>query len=224
MKPEDGRKALDQAHQYYQKLTRPDRPPEADRGQKPWLAALLSLLLAGAGQIYNRQLGKGVLLFFLVYVVGGMGLLLFVLLRLIDALREHLDAVGPWLLIPWVGLYLFGVVDAWRTAAALRSGKLLVRYSLRRQGIHAALGFVPFLGQVVPAETVAADEVDQSMGEVVKKEIKARAVKWVLVRLLRLFLLGLGSILLLVGVVLGNQTLTIIGGLFLVAGVFTFLA
>jgi hypothetical protein len=223
MNPDDARRALSQAHQFYQKLTSPDRPPEADRGKQPGRAALLSLLLPGAGQIYNRQRARGVLLFFLVVIVGGVGLLLFVLLRLIDTLRPHLDTVGPYLLIPWAGLWLFGVVDAWRTAAALRDGRLLVRYGLRRQGIHAALGFVPVLGQMVPAETVSADEVEQSLGQVAKKEVKGRVVKWLLVRLVRFGSLGLGLLLLLLGLLLANQTLTLVGGLFLVAGVFTFL-
>ena len=37
------------------------------RPKEPWVAAFLSFLLPGLGQIYNGQLGKGILFFFLLY-------------------------------------------------------------------------------------------------------------------------------------------------------------
>ena len=58
------------ADKVYQVLTRADRPlgPEADK--KPWLATLLSLVLVGAGQVYNRQYAKALWLFLFFYVLG----------------------------------------------------------------------------------------------------------------------------------------------------------
>lgn len=44
--------------------------------KNPWIAALLSFIISGAGQIYNGQLGKGILAFIcvtLTMVLGIMG-------------------------------------------------------------------------------------------------------------------------------------------------------
>lgn len=43
--------------------------------KQPWIAALLSLLIAGAGQIYNREFFKGIILLltsFTIYIVSGI--------------------------------------------------------------------------------------------------------------------------------------------------------
>lgn len=43
--------------------------------KRPWIAALLSLLIAGAGQIYNREFLKGIVLLlssFAIFIVSGV--------------------------------------------------------------------------------------------------------------------------------------------------------
>lgn len=65
--------------------------------RSPILAAVLSLIIAGLGQIYNGQIGKGVI---------------FIVLQLINgALTTVL--IG-WILLPIVGLW--AIIDAYLTA------------------------------------------------------------------------------------------------------------
>ena len=65
--------------------------------RNPILAAILSLIVAGLGQIYNDQVGKGVI---------------FMIIQLInDALTVVL--IG-WILLPIVGL--LAMIDAYMTA------------------------------------------------------------------------------------------------------------
>ncbi|MGH3147369.1 MAG: hypothetical protein ACRDTR_16350 [Rubrobacter sp.] len=65
--------------------------------RNPILAAVLSLIVAGLGQIYNGQIGKGVI---------------FIILQLINgALTTVL--IG-WILLPIVGLW--AIIDAYLTA------------------------------------------------------------------------------------------------------------
>jgi TM2 domain-containing membrane protein YozV len=65
--------------------------------RNPILAAILSLIVAGLGQIYNGQIGKGVI-FILVQLING-------------ALTAIL--IG-WFLLPIVGLW--AMIDAYMTA------------------------------------------------------------------------------------------------------------
>jgi TM2 domain-containing membrane protein YozV len=65
--------------------------------RSPILAAILSLIVAGLGQIYNGQIGKGVIFI--------------VIHRLNGALTAVL--IG-WLLLPIVGLW--AMIDAYMTA------------------------------------------------------------------------------------------------------------
>ena len=65
--------------------------------RSPLIAAILSLIVAGLGQIYNGQIGKGVL-FIVIQLING-------------ALTAVL--VG-WLLLPLVGLW--AMIDAYITA------------------------------------------------------------------------------------------------------------
>ena len=65
--------------------------------RNPILAAILSLLVAGLGQIYNGQIGKGVI-FIVIQLING-------------ALTAVL--IG-WFLLPIVGLW--AMIDAYMTA------------------------------------------------------------------------------------------------------------
>jgi TM2 domain-containing membrane protein YozV len=65
--------------------------------RNPILAAILSLIVAGLGQIYNGQIGKGVI-FIVIQLVNG-------------ALTGVL--IG-WILLPIVGIW--AVIDAYMTA------------------------------------------------------------------------------------------------------------
>jgi Tfp pilus assembly protein PilE len=60
----------------------------------PVLAAILSFIIAGLGQIYNGQVGKGLLIFF-----------------------------TAWLILPW----MIGIFDAYKTAKAIKEGKVIIR-------------------------------------------------------------------------------------------------
>lgn len=63
-------------------------------GHSPVLAACLSFVIGGLGQIYNGQIGKGLLIFF-----------------------------TWWLIIPWA----IGIFDAYKTAKAIKEGRLEVK-------------------------------------------------------------------------------------------------
>jgi TM2 domain-containing membrane protein YozV len=65
--------------------------------RNPILAAVLSLIVAGLGQIYNGQIGKGVIFIILQLINGALTVVL----------------IG-WLLMPIVGLW--AVIDAYLTA------------------------------------------------------------------------------------------------------------
>jgi TM2 domain-containing membrane protein YozV len=65
--------------------------------RSPMMAAILSLIVAGLGQIYNGQIGKGVI-FIVIQLING-------------ALTAVL--IG-WLLLPIVGLW--AMIDAYMTA------------------------------------------------------------------------------------------------------------
>jgi hypothetical protein len=216
--------AHDHADRVYQTLAAPTQPLQAETHKKPWRAALLSLVIVGAGQLYNRQLGKALTLCFFTYVGGVAAAILYIVLWLAAPDWEHRSKLGYALLAVWGALWLFAGVDAYRTAAALRDGRLFVRYGLRRQGVHAALGFLPFADALLPAETVSAEEVHRPVGDLLKEEAKGRLLRWVVVRLLRYTLLAVGAVLLLTGYVLDQQPLLIAGGVAAVAGFLLFRA
>jgi TM2 domain-containing membrane protein YozV len=66
--------------------------------KKPWLAGLLSFLVMGMGQVYNKQYKKGVLL----YIVG----VFFSILALINY----------WLYFVLIPIWLYAIYDAYKTA------------------------------------------------------------------------------------------------------------
>ena len=76
--------------------------------RSPWLAALLSLVVLGLGQFYCGRRGRGIRLFCI--YLGGEAVT-FALVYFSDDLRLVLP------MLPFfVGLYIFGIVDAWRIA------------------------------------------------------------------------------------------------------------
>jgi hypothetical protein len=217
------RRAHAAADRAYQALTRPDRSLEPAMHKKPWLATLLSLLVVGAGQLYNRQLLRAALLFLIFYGAGLLLLAAYLLLGLWEAAlptRADLAYVGQFV---WLGLWLFAIVDAYRTAWLLKTGRRVVRYGFLRQGLFAAVGMVPVAGALAPVETVAPDEVGKPVGAVAADLARERLLKWLLVRLLRLGCLGLGVLLVALGLVLGVHFLLTLGGLALLAAILLFL-
>lgn len=81
--------------------------------QKPWLAILLSFLVVGGGQLYNRQFLKGLLL--LVAFMGGW-------------FCTFILAYGDSQAFAWWGFFFKAVpfwlaFDAYRIAARLREGE-----------------------------------------------------------------------------------------------------
>jgi len=54
---------------------RPAPPPpigEKPADKSPWAAAILSLLIAGLGQLYNGEIGKGIVMFFVLVIFVGI--------------------------------------------------------------------------------------------------------------------------------------------------------
>ncbi len=218
-----GERAYASAERLYQAAIRPDRPLYPETGKQPWLAALLSALLPGTGQLYNRQLVRAGILFL---CWSGTGLLLLVLWLLERSF--HLGARVPELVytfrVLWACLWLFGVVDAYRMAVALRAGKLVVRYGFLRQLAHGAAGFVPFVGAAVPGETVRPEELDRDLGTAAREIARDRLLEWAVVRTLRYVCLATGIILIVAGIATGIRPLISFGGLALAAGILLFLA
>ncbi len=98
------------------------RQPGAPKYQKvyqlknPVLAAVLSLLVVGLGQVYNGQVGKG-LLFFLVAIIIGLTLFIFI----------------GFILVPL--FWLFAAYDAYTTAEKINRGELINDISINKYNI-----------------------------------------------------------------------------------------
>ena len=75
--------------------------------KKPWLAAILSFLIVGLGQIYNGEIRKGIVLI-IAYVISIA--LCFVYVGLI--------------LVPI--LWIYGIYDAYTTANKINAGEITV--------------------------------------------------------------------------------------------------
>lgn len=220
--------AHDAADKVYQLLVRADRPLEADSQKKPWLAVLWSMLLVGGGQLYNRQLAKALCLALLTYGVGGLLLAGWLLVHWLHGFAEPEgwgQATGQFfirlgLAVPFVcgGLWLFAIVDAWRVAAALRRGELVVRYSFLKQTAYFAAGFIPVAGVLSPEETCAPDDVHKRLGSAVKDHVVERLVMRFLKRVLKIGFLVLGLLPLLLGAYLGWPVLVVCGAAVVLAG------
>lgn len=71
--------------------------------KNPWLAAVLSLLIAGLGQIYNGEVGKGIA-FFIVAILIGFSIFI---------------VIGIILAPIW---WIYSAYDAYKVAEAINSG------------------------------------------------------------------------------------------------------
>lgn len=140
--------------------------------RSPLRAALYSAVLPGAGQIYNKQLDRAVLLWITWAVLLAIGVSWLVLGALAALLRPPVPdppvgdwiARSPWLflllwLVGWLLFWTAGVRDAWRTAEALNRGEVKVRYGMRRQAVHVLasqiFGLIPLVGFLFPPGVVA---------------------------------------------------------------------
>jgi hypothetical protein len=88
--------------------------------RNPWMAGLLSAILPGLGQFYNRQVGKGVgfLLGFLIlagFLIGGVDLK-----ELDQAMATGTTPEGLWKLLALelllLALFIWSIADAARVA------------------------------------------------------------------------------------------------------------
>ena len=107
------------AHNDTEILSVPDSPKiHQDNGEvshsnptpprKPILAALLSFIIPGLGQIYNREYLKGIL-FFIFTIIGSF-----------------------FLIIPGLIIWVVGIYDAYRTAKQINSGEILSKSSRKK--------------------------------------------------------------------------------------------
>ena len=207
------------ADDLYHTLTKGDRPVGADANKRPWLAALLSAVIPSAGQFSNRQFEKGILLFlsfFGLLLLLGLGALIYWLVG-----REEPRCVQLF----WVGVgvagavWLAGVLDAYRTASALRAGRLVVRYSWWRQLLHAVLTKVPYLGAAIPEATVKPEELQKGVKEAAAEVVQKKLASHTLSKLARIGLFGAALVLLIAGLALGWGWLVAVGGVVLAAGI-----
>jgi TM2 domain-containing membrane protein YozV len=83
----------------------PSTPLQASEKKSPGFAAVLSFLIPGLGQIYNGQIGKGIIM-----VVAAV---IFALLIII--------LIG---IILYLALWLYGIYDAYDTAKKINSGEI----------------------------------------------------------------------------------------------------
>jgi hypothetical protein len=212
------------ADRLYQKLTQGDRPVGPDTTKKPWLAALCSIVVCGGGQLYNRQLTKSIWYFLAASVPLALAWGVYLLLSvMVDP-----EAAPAWLLtatdwarlaaylvpFPVCLLWLFGVMDAYRTAVLLRAGQLEVRYGVKRQALHLAAGFVPVVGDYVPGATVPGGEQPRvALADLVQQEFRQRLVKRIVTRLVGFGCMFVLLLLLLTGFLVTLVILVTAGGL-----------
>lgn len=86
--------------------------------RRPWLAALMSLVLPGFGQLYNGEVNRALWLFLGFALLGVPGLAL-IALWLPAQLTVPALALG---LLATLGLWVYSVAQAWRRAKALGAG------------------------------------------------------------------------------------------------------
>jgi hypothetical protein len=224
MQTMSGTRSMSQA---YEALCRPDRPAGTDRDRKPLTAAALSLLVAGAGQLYNRQLFKALAIALVVYLLcGALGLAWLVLsVFLPESSTGWGSAIGHFfqrlgLAVPIVGggLWLGSVVDAWRTAAALRAGRIVVRFSFRKQFAMAAAGFVPGAGLIIPSETCEAAATAGMSESELARHVALNVVKRKALSISKMVLAVVGMVPLIIGATIGSTALVVAGAMVVLIG------
>jgi TM2 domain-containing membrane protein YozV len=97
------------------------RPPETPKKKEPVLAALLSFIFAGSGQVYNGELGKGIL------ILAGTIIGAFVFL------------------IPGIIVWLFGIFDAYTTSEKMNKGEIPLKEASGESIIAYILAFVAII-------------------------------------------------------------------------------
>ncbi len=80
--------------------------------KNPGVAAVLSFIFAGAGQIYNGQILKGVLIVITFWLLGGIVVTLMLANMLYWNYSSWLYIVAPFLFVLWG----YSVVDAYKSA------------------------------------------------------------------------------------------------------------
>ena len=86
------------------------RAPKA-KVKNPWLAMVLSLLIVGLGQIYNGQIGKGIMLWICCVISG------------VISTATWLTQTGSILLLI---LWIYGIFEAYCTAQMINAGEITV--------------------------------------------------------------------------------------------------
>jgi TM2 domain-containing membrane protein YozV len=89
---------------------RADNAPFVKKRTSPFVAGLLSFICTGLGQAYNGQTVKA-----LVYFAVSVGLFQM-------AVLTSGTGITPVFVLSFMGMWFFGMLDAWRTAQMIRSG------------------------------------------------------------------------------------------------------
>ena len=105
------------------------RTKGAAHTRRPGLAAFLSLLWPGLGQLYNRQIVKGLLLILGLPVLGKIGLG-YAFLGAFEAMRDLryllVMAAGGLILGAGAALWIYAVVDAHRSAERINASSPVI--------------------------------------------------------------------------------------------------
>jgi TM2 domain-containing membrane protein YozV len=97
------------------------RSPEPPAKKEPVLAALLSFIFPGSGQVYNGALGKGIL------ILAG-------------------TIIGAFIfLIPGIIVWLFGIFDAYTTSEKMNKGEIPLKEASGESIIAYILAFVAII-------------------------------------------------------------------------------
>src|SRR5688572_7377410 len=140
--------------------------------RSPFYATVFSALAPGAGQIYNKQLEKAVLLWIWLFILIAIGLTLILLGALARWLPTSIThpPLSDWvrtnsgtLFRFWIGtgfvIWLINLIDAVRSARRINSGEIVIRHPMRWQLVHVLgsqlLGFIPVIGIFFPPGMVA---------------------------------------------------------------------
>jgi len=123
--------------------------------RRPLLAMTLSVMLPGLGQLYNGQLNKGIFLF-----------LLFVFITTPFVALVALTLPSQWLmpllilsLVLTLGLYLFGIWDAWRVA---RRGADYRPYPWQQPAVYVALVLFAYISVIGNSTAYIRDRLVES--------------------------------------------------------------
>jgi signal peptidase I len=118
---------------------------EIIKRRRPWLAALLSFLLSGLGQLYSGRPGRGGLLF-------GLSALVTLIFLVPGSFDRSFYEQLPWiaiLFIAGVAIRLFAIIDAWRLAQ--RVGALRLRWYNRWYAYSGTIVIATAIGFALPA-------------------------------------------------------------------------